>query len=569
MDPTVIQPVRSPSVGRTRLLDTSIPDELLAQHRRRIGRLTTGVVVFAVLVLGMWVVYSALGWSERWVRAMLPSISALVAAMAVGFHLLATRSRISDLNVLRLTCVFIVVITGILSFMHVMHEVSFYGQVTAFGPYAVLIGLFPILVPLTRRQTLFWTLVAASTVPVGIFCANLNPNVELTIRQFVDLATVPLLAAIAAFGLASTLTRLRAEISAARKMGSYELEEKIGHGGMGEVWRASHRMLARDAAIKLIRPMHTQSDAAYAEAVERFRREAQATAQLESPHTVRLFDFGLTQDAVFYFAMELLDGIDLEELVAVHGMQDPARVVDILVQVCDSLAEAHERGMVHRDIKPANVMLCRVGRNVDHAKVLDFGIVALREDYKGPRSGESDRITEAGTVVGTPSYMAPETLMGKIDDPRSDIYALGCVAYWLLTGLKPFDGDNPAEIVASIIRDDPVPMSDFRPLPPGLDDIVLGCLARNPADRPQNADELANLLMKLDPQPGWTRSRALRWWEIHMGPAANNTKESGPITVRGAAARALPTEPNPGAVLDPTETLHSAIVNTPEQPKRR
>jgi len=280
---------------------------------------------------------------------------------------------------------------------------------------------------------------------------------------------------------------------------------------MGEVYRATHRMLARPAAIKLIRPaaIGALDPAAARLAVTRFRREAQAAANLQSPHTVELYDFGVTDDQTLYFVMELLDGLDLDTLVREHGPVPAPRVVHILTQVCASLEEAHVRGLVHRDIKPANIHVGRVGLVCDFVKVLDFGLVKPIAE----RSLDQTLATQAGLLVGTPGYMAPEMVLSDIVDGRADIYAVGCVAYYLLTGQQVFDGDTPMKVMAKHLQEAPVPPSQRVQLdiPPRLEHVVLGCLAKKPEDRPHSAAELSRLLAAADVER-WTDEQASQWW---------------------------------------------------------
>src|SRR6185503_425942 len=256
-----------------------------------------------------------------------------------------------------------------------------------------------------------------------------------------------------------------------------------------EVYHAHHRMLARPAAIKLIRPemMGVGDGEAREVAVKRFRREAEVAASLGSPHTVELYDFGVIEDQTFYFVMELLKGLDLERLVRDYGPLPAARVIYVLRQVCESLEEAHVRGLVHRDIKPANIHLGRKGLRHDFVKVLDFGLVKSVDGS----TGEHSVATAVGRTPGTPAYMAPEVALDDVVDARADIYALGCVAYYLLTGLKVFDGTNPIQIITKHIQEQPVPPSRRTELeiPPALDQFVLACLAKKPEDRPPDAGD--------------------------------------------------------------------------------
>ena len=290
---------------------------------------------------------------------------------------------------------------------------------------------------------------------------------------------------------------LTVEVKRAREMGSYRLIGKIGEGGMGEVWRAEHRMLARAAAIKLIHPevLGSGDPLRAREVLKRFEREAQATAALRSRHTIELYDFGLTADGTFYYVMELLEGHTLEALVERFGPLPAERAVFILRQACDSLAEAHAAGLVHRDVKPANIFACRLGLEVDVVKVLDFGLVKRR----GPQA-RAEALTVEGGFIGTPAYMPPEVALGTEPvDGRADIYALGCVAYWLLTGRPVFEGDNAMQVVIDHVRTTPVPPSQrtSEPIPEALEKIVLRCLEKDPERRPAGAVALSGELKAL------------------------------------------------------------------------
>jgi tRNA A-37 threonylcarbamoyl transferase component Bud32 len=334
---------------------------------------------------------------------------------------------------------------------------------------------------------------------------ELLPDLLLSITIATGLAY---LSARRVYGLSRALSR-------ARKVGAYELTERLGKGGMGEVWRARHQMLARPAAIKLIRSDRTTgtsaSDAEYY--LERFQREVQATASLRSPHTIEIYDYGITPDRAFYYVMELLDGADLDGLIKKYGPMPPARVVHILRQMCHSLAEAHDAGLVHRDIKPANVFLCRQGRDVDYVKVLDFGLVKKLKEM------QDAHLTQVGTFAGTPAFGSPEAAAGKVDElgPASDIYSVGCVAYWLLTGETVFKATGAMEMLASHIRDEPVPPSERSELelPPEMDRVILRCLEKDPGARIGSADELDALLADLQDVYPWTAEQARAWWVLN------------------------------------------------------
>jgi eukaryotic-like serine/threonine-protein kinase len=315
---------------------------------------------------------------------------------------------------------------------------------------------------------------------------------------------------------------LRKQVAEANELGQYVLEEKIGGGGMGEVWRARHRLLIRPAAIKLIRP-EVSGDPELL--LRRFEREARATAALKSPHTVQLYDFGTTEDGRLYYVMELLDGLDLDTLVRQYGPLSPERVVHILRQVCSSLQDAHANGLVHRDIKPANVVVSRAGTTFDFVKVLDLGLVKLEADAQRGSgaagqsmvSGDGGSYT-AGGIAGTPAFIAPEVVLGRSDtDHRVDLYALGCVAYWLLTGKLVFDGRNVVELMFHHAHT-PAPRPSTRSelaIPASLEDLILECLEKDPARRPASAEALSTRFNDVSLESEWTVERAERWWEMH------------------------------------------------------
>jgi len=307
---------------------------------------------------------------------------------------------------------------------------------------------------------------------------------------------------------------LRRQVAEANELGQYILEEKIGGGGMGEVWRARHRLLIRPAAIKLIRPQVADDPELL---LRRFEREARATAALKSPHTVQLYDFGATDDGRLYYVMELLDGLDLDTLVRQYGPLPPERVVHILRQVCSSLQDAHMNGLVHRDIKPANVVVSRAaGTTFDFVKVLDLGLVKL--DTAQQAEDDAVKLTTEGSASGTPAFMAPEVILGVADtDHRVDLYALGCVAYWLLTGKLVFEGRNVVEVMfhhAHTPARRPSTRSEL-PIPAPLDDLIMQCLEKEPARRPASADAVSTRVDAVPLESAWTPERAERWWEMH------------------------------------------------------
>ncbi len=337
-------------------------------------------------------------------------------------------------------------------------------------------------------------------------------------ESVIVLATAAVLAILAAYVIDQYLALARTTRITLR----YVLKRRIGQGGMGEVWLGEHNLLARPAAIKLIRgdAVDKNSPAKAALVLRRFEREAQATARLRSIHTVEVYDFGVAGDGTFYYAMEYLDGVDLSSLVKQHGPVAAERVVYLLEQACESLADAHDQGMTHRDIKPANIFACRLGMAHDFVKVLDFGLVtggtlpALGAD-------EPTELTLEGEINGTPGYMAPELVLNGVEpDHRADIYALGCVGYYLLTGTPVFDGP-PLGVLLDHVKTSPVPPSERveTEIPAGLERVILRCLEKDPGARYPSAAELAEALVASCPEPRWTARRAADWWRLHLPPA--------------------------------------------------
>lgn len=390
----------------------------------------------------------------------------------------------------------------------------------------VLILIFPSIVPGPPRTVLFGSLLAASMDPVGLLMAQARglelPPVALLLWAYLPnyicagLAVLP----------SKIITHLGRKVSRARQLGSYRLVERIGRGGMGEVWKAEHQLFARPAAIKLIAG-HGMLEGSGRIAEERFRREAEAAAGLRSPHTIQLYDFGITRDRRLYYVMELLEGSDLESLVSRYGPQPPARVACILRQACRSLAEAHAGGLVHRDIKPANLHIGRIGLEYDFVKVLDFGLV--KADGRWQR--EDVRLTAPESLSGTPAYMAPEMAAGEAVDSRADLYALGCVGYFLLTGSLVFEGENALQLVLKHIQTEPVPPSLRlgRPVPEALEGVILSCLAKAPGARPADAATLAEALTVAGADD-WTQGEARVWWETIFTPRPSGDLRVAPPT---------------------------------------
>jgi eukaryotic-like serine/threonine-protein kinase len=353
-----------------------------------------------------------------------------------------------------------------------------------------------IVVPSSGRWTFVTSLVTfVPMVAAAIVLAGLG--IEPPALAFVIGATLLCAVAVALATRGSvTIYGLRRQVSAAMQLGQYTLEKKLGEGGMGVVYRARHVMLRRPTAVKLLHPERVG-----AENLARFEREVQLMSTLTHPNTVAVFDYGRSPDGVFYYAMEDLGGgIDLENLVRRFGPQPAARVIQILEQVCGALEEAHGLQLIHRDIKPPNIILCVRGGMPDVVKVVDFGLVKVIGG-------------EAGPILGTPAYVAPEVVTDPASiGPASDLYALGAVGYFLLTGRRVFEGKSALELCLAHVTVEVMAPSRFAPVPAELEAIVLRCLAKTPAARFASARELALALRAVPVEGGWSREDAARWW---------------------------------------------------------
>ncbi len=390
----------------------------------------------------------------------------------------------------------------------------------------IVILLSAMVMPGRPRPMLVAALASASMGPVGVWFAHLRGVDVPSVVDTLVFAMPNYSCAIAAVLPSQMFQRMGRRIHEARELGSYELIEQLGEGGMGAVWRARHRLLAREAAVKLVRAEAMGNTVSASQAqLRRFEREAQATAALTSQHSIRLFDFGATDDGNFYYVMELLAGRDLESLVREFGPLPPERAMYLLQQVCHSLAEAHERGMVHRDVKPANIFLCRMGREFDFVKVLDFGLVQVRK--ADPATAATETLATVQSLIGTPAYMAPEVILGRDDvDRRADVYAIGCVAFYLLTGTRVFQDGTQMQALVDHVHTTPVAPSErvTGGLPRDVDELVLSCLRKAPADRPGDAGELYAAIKELHLARSWSNDHARAWWQARL-PLL-----SGPLT---------------------------------------
>jgi serine/threonine-protein kinase len=360
---------------------------------------------------------------------------------------------------------------------------------------AAIVVAVAIFLPATRRYALARSLVMLSLAmvpPLLVLPGLESPVPGLDVYLFMYTVTLVTWGVIAAYG-SYRIAVFREDASEARRLGQYVLHERIGEGGMGEVFRAEHQFLRRPCAVKLIRAEHA-GDAA---TLTRFEREVQSTAALTHPSTVQIFDYGRADDGTFYYVMEYLDGRSLDKVVAEDGPLAPARAVGILRQLCAALGEAHERGLIHRDIKPGNVVVGTRGRVPDVAKLLDFGLVApLRVRGANGDGIDPARLTHAGMIVGTPEYMSPEQCAG--DDHvgvASDVYSLGALAYYLLTARPPFGGRGVVQVLAAHLHETPRAVHELRPdVSPALSAVIARALAKAPGDRYASADDFAAAL---------------------------------------------------------------------------
>jgi hypothetical protein len=353
----------------------------------------------------------------------------------------------------------------------------------------------------------FTALVGVGAALSALTCAFMVDGPGTASNRVAYVFTWMLLAVLSSTFGSGVIYGLRQQVRAAWQLGRYRLIEKLGEGGMGVVYRAEHAMLRRPTAVKLL-----DRNQVGAAGLARFEREVQLTAQLTHPNTIAIFDYGRTDDGIFYYAMELVDGLDLEALVRDHGPQPAARVAHLLRQACGSLAEAHAAGLVHRDIKPSNLVLTRRAGQGDVVKVLDFGLV--KDAGGGDGDGVDATLSQDGAILGTPLYLSPEaiTTPDRVGPP-SDLYALGAVGYFLLTGRPVFEANSIVELCAAHISESPLPPSKrgIEGIPPELERLILACLAKRPEARPQSAEQLASAIATSGVAT-WTREDAESWW---------------------------------------------------------
>jgi len=453
----------------------------------------------AIVIVGLGCIIAVL--SSRWpislnaLRRVELGMVGMVAALStfVQYRLMLMYSLRGDRMMAQMTLKNGVLFTSILILTYGLYvPKSWRRAALVVGPLALL--------PFATLEVLAWRHPAAMGWLGFGWRQSETPRVLL---YTFDAMMLIILAAGSAFG-ARAISLLRRQVAEARQLGQYHLRRKIGCGGMGEVYLAEHQLLKRPCAIKLIRA----GKLADPRSLERFEREVRLTATLSHPNTVEIFDYGRTEDGTYYYVMEYLPGLNLAELVKRHGPLPPGRVVYLLRQVCGALREAHAAGLIHRDVKPSNIFAARRGGIDDVAKLLDFGLVRpLVRPSTADLSGE-------GMVLGTPLFMSPEQARGDREmDARSDIYSLGAVAYYLLTGRPPFDERDGIDAMIAHARDPVIPPSQLHAgIPEDLERVVLRCLAKDPSSRFPDAEHLDAALEECACATEWDLSRAARWW---------------------------------------------------------
>lgn len=507
-----------------RATSSGLPADLLEQVRGRVQLLAVLLfVAFALdplLFVGRWAWFVLKGQSLpsdflattpfQWMSVAAASASATLWWAARSGRVAPTQLQVFGLAYQVYIC-FTISLTG--QWQSFIDD----GNLPNLTHVVTVVVLFPLVMPGPPRRMLAASIASACMSPFTLLLLHISGKVVANSEDYAQAIVSPGLAVVFAYMGARVVYGLGREVAAARELGSYRLEEKLGQGGMGEVWKANHCMLARPAAIKMVLPGTGGNvrDGVAEEVRRRFEREAQAIAGLRSPHTVDLYDFGVADNGAFYCVIELLDGLDADTLVRRFGPLLWERTVYLLQQMCHSLSEAESRGLVHRDIKPANIFVCRYGEDHDFIKVLDFGLVKAMGDATGP----GDTLTAETAVRGTPAFIAPEQGLGHEHvDGRADIYGTGCVAYWLLTGELVFHAETAMALIMEHIHTKPVAPSSRTelPIPPALDQLVLECLAKRPEDRPATFHELSRRLAELENARPWTEVRAREWWATHL-----------------------------------------------------
>lgn len=500
-----------------RMVDADRPDPQHDPHALLRSRLTATAWVL-LLGLGIFFIYQFATYQ------LAPGgIEAGVLTVTIGAAVLLTGRRpldASNLRLLELALFGVVGVQMVSTQLHWLHmaiqqqsEMELIWAATGGRiVFVVLMMCYSMYMPNGWRRTAAM-LIPPALAPVGtlLFIRSWSPFAYQAIspERLGELAAIMVGCwSVAVFGT-WTIATLRQDYRRALRFGQYRLKQRIGHGGMGEVYLAEHRLLKRPCAVKLIRATQVNDPTS----LVRFEREVRATAQLSHWNTVEIYDYGHTDDGTFYYVMEYLPGLNLSDLVRRFGPLSPERVIHFLMQTCEALEEAHSRGLIHRDLKPANIFAAQRGGAYDVTKLLDFGLVC--DDARPEMLLEADpRLI--GPFAGSPLYMAPEQASGDLPpDPRSDLYSLGATGYFLLTGHPPFEGKTPMRLMLAHAREPVVPPSRWEPgIPEDLEAVILRCLEKHPSRRYPSVRQLRDALSRCHIAGKWTQERATQWWRL-------------------------------------------------------
>lgn len=455
-----------------------------------------------------------LGQAVFWAQVAVTALAGLIGArLCRHCDITITKLRVAEVLVFGAPAAFFVLLDYVR--MNVCAERGFVQEMS--GHWIVLIFLYAMFIPNTWRRAAC-VLGAIAALPLITLAVNCSTSAACrAVMRDPDFTTYPIelamtlsICVVAAVVGVHSIRSLRRQAFEARQLGQYRLKQLIGAGGMGEVYLAEHTLLKRPCAVKVIRP----EKAGESRVLARFEREVRAMAKLSHWNTVEVFDYGNTEQGVFYYAMEYLPGLSLAQLVEMFGPMPAERVIYLLAQACDALSEAHEKGFIHRDLKPGNIFAAYRGGVYDVAKLLDFGLAKPLTD------ANSTNLTVEGSITGSPLFMSPEQATGDHEPSvQSDIYALGGVAYYLLTGRPPFDSARPLKVIMAHAHEPVDPPSKVRDgVPDDLERIVLRCLEKQPEDRFRSAAELREALLECDASGLWTRETARVWWSDYGCP---------------------------------------------------
>jgi serine/threonine-protein kinase len=482
------------------------------QATRRIGTLA---ILTAVTVVGVAILQSALQ-PEMAAAHQTPlyRLSGLFLVLAaIGLAALERTGAVGPQELLDLGLVF--EIGGALAIALMENSMAWQNSTvrgsSAVGPW---IAVCVMVIPNRPWKSIAAAFVSACMVPCGhLLAAQVLHYPALPWNRLAVYSLGPMFVAVWTPFISTRIHQMQEDLSRSQDFGSYHLERLLGRGGMGEVWLARHRFLRREAAVKVVLSglLQRTRGAERLQIQRRFELEAQAIASLRSPHTVAIYDYGLAENGSLYYAMEFLPGLDAEDLVEKYGPQPAGRVISFLRQACESLEEAHDSGLIHRDVKPGNLFICRLGKRGDFVKLLDFGLVKALSD-----PGQT-AVTTTNGASGTPAFMAPEQVRGEDGDARTDIYGLGCVAYFLLTGTAVFQKPNALAAALAHLTDRPEPPSARSELPiaESLERAVMACLEKSRESRPQSVGELREMLDACTGVTPWSVTDANRWWALH------------------------------------------------------